>query len=134
VHHTIHKLRFRFARREKEIAETKGELAQNESLRYQQRCTFLEKQLEEAQKNLKEEKTQTQVEAETSVKHAEVMEKVQKLNELTHTNKVLMDEKQTLEQRTKAMEAKVWNLSFLVLLTRMLLSVFMMWFYNIDTI
>lgn len=97
----------RFARREKEIAETKGELAQSESLRYQQRCSFLEKQLTEAQKNLKEEKTQTQLDAELSAKHAEVMEKVEKLNELTQANKVLMDEKQSLEQRSKAMEAKV---------------------------
>ncbi|XP_031574542.1 nucleoprotein TPR-like isoform X2 [Actinia tenebrosa] len=100
----------RFARREKEIAETKGELAHSESLRYQQRCSFLEKQLADAQKNLKEEKTQTQLDVELSAKHEEVMEKVEKLNELTQANKVLMDEKQTLEQRSKAMEAKLKKL------------------------
>ncbi|KAK3745429.1 hypothetical protein QZH41_010253, partial [Actinostola sp. cb2023] len=97
----------RFVRREKEISDTRAEMALTESLRYQQRCTFLEKKLDESQTNLQEEKTQVQVDVETAAKHAEVLEKVQNLNELTQANKVLMDDKQSLEQRTKALEGKV---------------------------
>ena len=51
-------------RREKEIAETKCELSQQESVRFQQRCEYFEKQLEEARASLSEEKMQSEVEVE----------------------------------------------------------------------
>jgi len=94
-------------RREKEIADTKPEMATTESMRFQQRCEFLEKKLQEYQKDIKDEKTQEEIDAETAAKHAEVMEKVEKLNELTQANKVLTDEKQSLEQKLKALDSKV---------------------------
>ena len=97
----------RFVRREKEIAETKGELSQSESMRYQQRCEYLEKQLEDAKKSLSVEKSQSQVDVQTAAQHADIMEKVEKLNELTESNKVLVDEKQKLEQKIKGFETKV---------------------------
>lgn len=82
-------------------------MAATESLRYQQRCEFLEKKLQSSQENLNDEKTQEQIDAETAAKHAEVMEKVEKLNELTQANKVLAGEIKSLEQKNKALETKV---------------------------
>jgi len=82
-------------------------MATTESMRFQQRCEFLEKKLQEYQKDIKDEKTQEEIDAETAAKHAEVMEKVEKLNELTQANKVLTDEKQSLEQKLKALDSKV---------------------------
>lgn len=85
-------------------------MATTESIRFQQRCEFLEKKIKASQETLNNEKTQEQIDAETTAKHAEVMEKVEKLNELTQANKVLMNEKQSLEQKIKALEAKVCDL------------------------
>ena len=94
-------------RREKEIAETKCELSQQESVRFQQRCEYVEKQLEEARANLSEEKTQSELEIQTAAQHAEILEKVEKLNELTENNKILTEEKNKLEQKVKSVETKV---------------------------
>ena len=89
-------------------------MATTESLRYQQRCEFLEKKLQASQENLKDEKTQEQIDVETAAKHAEVMEKVEKLNELTQANKVLTDEIKSLEQRNKILDTKVVYCQFMV--------------------
>ncbi|XP_048581842.1 nucleoprotein TPR isoform X2 [Nematostella vectensis] len=85
----------RFSRRELEIAETKCELAQTESLRYQQRSEFLEKQLKTAQASLQEEASQADIDAQSTTL------------ELAEANKILNDEKQKLEQEMKAMEGKI---------------------------
>ena len=52
---------YRFLRREKDIAETRAELAQSESLRLRQKCDHLERQYEEAHRNLTGERERTQV-------------------------------------------------------------------------
>lgn len=51
----------RFIRREKEIAETKFEVAQVESLRYRQRVELLERELQELQDSLNAEREKVQV-------------------------------------------------------------------------
>ena len=97
----------RFVRREKEISETKCELSQSESIRYQQRCEYLEGQIEDLQKNVTEQRTQSDVDTKTAAQHAEVMEKVQKLNELTEANKVLTSEKENMERTVRELVTKV---------------------------
>lgn len=52
---------FRFIRREKEIAETRFEVAQVESLRYRQRVEYLERELQELQDSLNAEREKVQV-------------------------------------------------------------------------
>ena len=100
----------RFVRREKEISETKCESAQSESMRYQQRCEYLQGQIEEFQKNITEEETQSEIITQTAVQHQEVMEKVQKLNELVEANKILENEKESAEKTVRELVAKVWYL------------------------
>ena len=51
----------RFIRREKEIAETRFEVAQVESLRYRQRVELLERELQELQDSLSAEREKVQV-------------------------------------------------------------------------
>lgn len=51
----------RFIRREKEIAETRFEVAQVESLRYRQRVEHLERELQELQDSLNAEREKVQV-------------------------------------------------------------------------
>lgn len=54
---------YRFIRREKEIAETRFEVAQVESLRYRQRVELLERELQELQDSLNAEREKVQVRA-----------------------------------------------------------------------
>lgn len=66
----------RYVRREKEIAETKRELAESESSRYHQLSEHLQRQLDEARAELKEITEAAKLQSETATQHAEVLEKV----------------------------------------------------------
>ena len=76
-------------------------------MRYQQRCEYLQGQIKDLQKNITEEQTQSEINTQTAVQHAEVMEKVQKLNELIEANKILKDEKESSENTVRELVAKV---------------------------
>lgn len=76
-------------------------------MRYQQRCEYLQGQIEEFQKNITEEETQSEIITQTAVQHQEVMEKVQKLNELVEANKILENEKESAEKTVRELVAKV---------------------------
>ncbi|CAH3109789.1 unnamed protein product [Pocillopora meandrina] len=100
----------RFVRREKEISETKCELSQSESIRYQQRCEYLEAQVADLQKNMTEERTQSEINTQTAAQHAEIMEKVERLNEVIESNKVLTNEKERAEKTVKELAEKIKGL------------------------
>ncbi|NXA49130.1 TPR protein, partial [Nothocercus julius] len=100
----------RFIRREKEIAETRFEVAQVESLRYRQRVEHLERELQELQDSLNAEREKVQVTAKTIAQHEELMKKTETMNILIETNKMLREEKERLEQELQQMQAKVRKL------------------------
>ncbi|XP_053106845.1 nucleoprotein TPR isoform X3 [Hemicordylus capensis] len=100
----------RFIRREKEIAETRFEVAQVESLRYRQRVEHLERELQELQESLNAEREKVQVTAKTIAQHEELMKKTETMNVLIETNKMLREEKERLEQELQQMQAKVRKL------------------------
>nr|XP_013799993.1 PREDICTED: nucleoprotein TPR [Apteryx mantelli mantelli] len=100
----------RFIRREKEIAETRFEVAQVESLRYRQRVEHLERELQELQDSLNAEREKVQITAKTIAQHEELMKKTETMNVLIETNKMLREEKERLEQELQQMQAKVRKL------------------------
>uniref|UniRef100_A0A8C0VJG0 Nucleoprotein TPR n=1 Tax=Cyanistes caeruleus TaxID=156563 RepID=A0A8C0VJG0_CYACU len=100
----------RFIRREKEIAETRFEVAQVESLRYRQRVEHLERELQELQDSLNAEREKVQVTAKTIAQHEELMKKTETMNILIETNKMLREEKERLEQDLQQIQAKVRKL------------------------
>uniref|UniRef100_A0A8C6XWH0 Nucleoprotein TPR n=1 Tax=Naja naja TaxID=35670 RepID=A0A8C6XWH0_NAJNA len=100
----------RFIRREKEIAETRFEVAQVESLRYRQQVEHLERELHELQQSLNAEREKVQVTAKTIAQHEELMKKTETMNVLIETNKILREEKEKLEQELQQMQAKVRKL------------------------
>ncbi|XP_077991395.1 nucleoprotein TPR-like [Glandiceps talaboti] len=100
----------RFIRREKDIAEAKCEVAQAESIRHKQKCEHLEKQLEETHGNLQEERERSQVSAKAAAQHQDLMQKIETLNVLTDSNKLLREEKDKLEQEHQQLESKVKQL------------------------
>ncbi|XP_061490006.1 nucleoprotein TPR isoform X2 [Rhineura floridana] len=100
----------RFIRREKEIAETRFEVAQVECLRYRQRVEHLERELQQLQESLNAEREKVQVTAKTIAQHEELMKKTETMNVLIETNKMLREEKERLEQELQQMQAKVRKL------------------------
>ncbi|CAH1255216.1 TPR [Branchiostoma lanceolatum] len=99
-----------FIRREKDIAETRFEVTQAESVRYQQRLEQLERQLTEAQQALGDERSRTEAAAQTALQHQELLKKVETLNVLTDSNKLLREEKERVEGQLQEVTAKVQQL------------------------
>lgn len=76
-------------------------------MRYQQHSNYLQSQIEDLQKNITDQQTQSEVNIQTAAQHAEVMEKVQKLNELAEANKILTSEKESAEETVRELVTKV---------------------------
>ncbi|KAF4082461.1 hypothetical protein AMELA_G00151390 [Ameiurus melas] len=100
----------RFVRREKEIAESRFETAQGESLRHRLRVEHLERELKEVQDSLSAERERMQVTAKTLSQHDELMKKTETMSVLVETNKMLRDEKERLEQELQQAQARVSKL------------------------
>ncbi|CAB1324105.1 unnamed protein product [Coregonus sp. 'balchen'] len=90
----------RFVRREKEIAESRFEVAQGESLRHRLRVEHLERELRELQERL----------TKTLAQHDELMKKTETMSVLMETNKMLREEKERMEQELQQTQAKVRKL------------------------
>uniref|UniRef100_A0A8C7PWP8 Nucleoprotein TPR n=1 Tax=Oncorhynchus mykiss TaxID=8022 RepID=A0A8C7PWP8_ONCMY len=99
----------RFVRREKEIAESRFEVAQGESLRHRLRVEHLERELRELQESLSAERERMQV-TKTLAKHDELMKKTETMSVLMETNKMLREEKERMEQELQQTQAKVRKL------------------------
>ncbi|XP_055043154.2 translocated promoter region b, nuclear basket protein isoform X1 [Misgurnus anguillicaudatus] len=100
----------RFVRREKEIAESRFEVAQGESLRHRLRVEHLERELKDLQENLNSEREKMQVTAKTLAQHDELMKKTETMNVLMETNKMLREEREKLVQELEETQAKVRKL------------------------
>ncbi|XP_057697331.1 translocated promoter region b, nuclear basket protein isoform X1 [Corythoichthys intestinalis] len=105
----------RFVRREKEIAESRYELAQGESLRYRLRVEHLEQELKEVQDSLSASRERMQVTAKTLAQHDDLMKKTETMSILMETNKMLRDEKDRLEKELQQTQAQVQKLESEVL-------------------
>ena len=66
----------RYVRREKEIAETKRDLADSENTRHKQLVEHLQRQLSEAKQQLSEVNEAARLHSETEAQHAEILKKV----------------------------------------------------------
>ncbi|KAL6486019.1 hypothetical protein MHYP_G00054110 [Metynnis hypsauchen] len=100
----------RFVRREKEIAESRFEVAQGETLRHRLRVEHLERELKEVQHSLSAERERMQVTAKTLAQHDELMKKTETMNVLVETNKMLRAEKERVEQELQQAQAKIRKL------------------------
>uniref|UniRef100_A0AAQ5XSD1 Nucleoprotein TPR n=1 Tax=Amphiprion ocellaris TaxID=80972 RepID=A0AAQ5XSD1_AMPOC len=100
----------RFVRREKEIAESRFEVAQGESLRHRLRVEHLERELKEVQDSLSAARERMQVTAKTLAQHDELMKKTETMSILVESNKTLREEKDKMEQELQQTQAKVQKL------------------------
>lgn len=100
----------RFVRREKEVVESRFEIAQGESLRYRLRMEHLERELKESQDSLNSARERMLVTAKTLAQHDELMKKTETMNIIMETNKMLREEKDKMEQELQQTQAKVQKL------------------------
>ncbi|KAM4641426.1 nucleoprotein TPR [Discoglossus pictus] len=100
----------RFVRREKEIAETRFEVAQVECLRYKQRFEHMEREMHELQGSLNAEREKLQVTAKTMAQHEELMKKMETMNVLIESNRLLREDKEKLDQELQQLQAKIRKL------------------------
>ena len=74
-------------RREKEIADTKRELAESENVRHRQLADHLKTQLTEAKEQLVEVTEAAKAQSETAAQHAEILAKVQYVYLMLHSKR-----------------------------------------------
>ncbi|XP_073732494.1 nucleoprotein TPR [Misgurnus anguillicaudatus] len=100
----------RFVRREKEITETRLEVAQVETLRYKQRLEYLEGELKELQESLTAERDKLQVTTKTLAQQEDMIKRMENMNALTEINNKLKNEKNRLEHELQQNQAKMRKL------------------------
>ncbi|XP_049322798.1 nucleoprotein TPR isoform X1 [Astyanax mexicanus] len=100
----------KYVRREKEIAEAQFEVAQVETQRYKQRMEHLEKEIKELQDSLTAEREKLQLTAKNMAQQEDKLKRLENVNTLTESNKMLKQEKNRLEQELQQNLAKVRKL------------------------
>ena len=95
----------KYLRREKDIAVSKYEVLHTENVRLKSQLEYCEKQLEDANKSLLVEQEKTESSSVTVVKHTELMRKLETLNAITDSNRILREERDVL--RVKANELSI---------------------------
>lgn len=97
----------KFLRQEKDIAITQSELLQAESTRLRAQVSLLQRQVEEANSNLKTLKETSDVTEKTSAKHAELARKIETLNAVTDSNRLLREERNRFKSQAAELSEKL---------------------------
>lgn len=97
----------KYLRREKEILNSKIEVAQAECARVKSQSEHFQKQLNESQAVLAREREQSSTSAMSSSKYADLLQKVQTNSALSDSNKILREENEALNGQLKSAQADV---------------------------
>ncbi|KAM4623655.1 nucleoprotein TPR-like [Polymixia lowei] len=100
----------RFVRREKEIALTRCEASEGEALRYRQRVEHQDRELKDLQDALNAEKDKLQATAKTMSQQEEQLKRMENVNILQETSRMLKMDRDRLEQELQQAQAKVSKL------------------------
>lgn len=101
----------KYLRREKDLALAKSDVLRAENLRLKSQVEVAEKRLKETETMLNSEREKSEVDVMTTSKHAELLRKVETLNAITDSNRVLREERDSLSARVNELTAKVNALS-----------------------
>lgn len=91
----------KFLRKEKNLCEVKCEVAQSENNRMKQQLLHLQKQSDEFKKSLQTERQKSQATSAQLSEHEALMKKVETLNVLTDSNRMLREEKDRIQDELK---------------------------------
>ncbi|KAI5645397.1 TPR/MLP1/MLP2-like protein domain-containing protein [Phthorimaea operculella] len=97
----------KFLRKEKDIAMAKFDILQAETMRLKSQLEITEKQLDEAKMTLAAERERSEVSMVTVNRQSDLLRKVETLNALTDSNRILREERDTLAARVEELSAQV---------------------------
>ncbi|KAK7945458.1 hypothetical protein WMY93_001186 [Mugilogobius chulae] len=100
----------RFVRREKEIAVAQFEASEGEALRYKQRVEYQDQELKELQEALNAERERMQTTAKTVAQQEQQLKKMEAINTLQETNRLLKLDKDKLEHELRIFRSKISKL------------------------
>lgn len=100
----------KFLRKEKEIALSKLDLMNNESVRIQTENKILQKKIEKLSESVQTTPSETQMMIATTAKHEELLRKLETINAITDSNRILREERDSLSVRIKDLSDQVTKL------------------------
>ncbi|EFN88236.1 Nucleoprotein TPR [Harpegnathos saltator] len=101
----------KYLRREKDLALAKSDVLKAENLRLKSQTDVLEKRLKETETLLNSEREKSEIDVVTMSKHSELLRKVETLNAITDSNRILREERDSLSAKVNELTAKVNALS-----------------------
>lgn len=96
----------KYLRKEKDIAVAKFDILRSENIRLKSEMHLIQKKLDESQASLIN-KPDEQASALNSVRHEELLRKVETLNAITDSNRILREERDSLSIRFNALQERV---------------------------
>uniref|UniRef100_A0A336LSK8 Nucleoprotein TPR n=1 Tax=Culicoides sonorensis TaxID=179676 RepID=A0A336LSK8_CULSO len=97
----------KFIRKEKDIVISKLELNENCIVRLKAENQLLQKKVEKLEENVNQSSTETQMMIATSIKHEELLRKLDTINAITDSNRMLREERDSLVIRVKDFEEMI---------------------------
>nr|XP_012149443.1 PREDICTED: nucleoprotein TPR [Megachile rotundata] len=101
----------KYLRREKDLAVAKFDVLRAENLRLKSQVEVVEKRLKETEAVLNSEREKSEIDVVTTSKHAELLRKVETLNAITDSNRILREERDSLSVKVSELTVKVAALS-----------------------
>lgn len=101
----------KYLRREKDLALAKSDVLRAENLRMKSQIEVAEKRLKETEILLNSEREKSEINVMTTSKHSELLRKVETLNAITDSNRILREERDRLSMKINELTAKVNALS-----------------------
>ncbi|KYQ54414.1 Nuclear-pore anchor [Trachymyrmex zeteki] len=97
----------KYLRREKDLAIAKTDVLRAENLRLKSQIEVVEKRLKETETSLNSEREKSEINVMTTSKHAELLRKVETLNAITDSNRILREERDSLSVKVNELTIKV---------------------------
>lgn len=101
----------KYLRREKDLALAKSDVLRAENLRLKSQTEIADKRLKETEILLNSEREKSEISVMTTSKHADLLRKVETLNAITDSNRILREERDHLSAKVNELTAKVNTLS-----------------------
>ncbi|XP_026667646.1 nucleoprotein TPR-like [Ceratina calcarata] len=101
----------KYLRREKDMAVVKFDVLRAENLRLKSQMEVIEKRLKETETALNSEREKSEIDVVTTSKHAELLRKVETLNAIADSNRILREERDSLSVQVMELTKKVTALS-----------------------
>lgn len=101
----------KYLRREKDLAVAKFDVLKSENSRLKSQIDLSEKRIEDLKKTIHRDKENNEIDVLTVSKHSDLLRKVETLNAITDSNRVLREERDSLNDKVKELSCKLKQLA-----------------------